>query len=96
MFENSEFEVLTLSLDLESLNQAMPDSESTPKLSPIPGETVVNGLEEDAVATTKNGPAKKDFPNGDMSSDRRGAFAVRSKVSPLMSVFVDSGRVWIP
>ena len=78
MFENLEFEVLTLSSDSESLSEGGPNSESTPKLSPIHGETVVNGPEKDAVAATENGPARKDFFDGDMSSNRRGAFVVRS------------------
>ena len=86
MFENSKFEVLTLSSDSESLSEGGLDSESTPDLSPIHGETAVNGPKEDAVATTKSGPARKDFFDGDMSSNRRGVFAVRSKVSPLTSV----------
>ena len=96
VIENSEFEVLTLSLDSESLSEGGPDSKSTLDRAPVHIQIAANGPKEDAPPAAGSLPGGRDFDYADLPSDMGGPFAVRSKVSPVTSVFANSGRVRIP
>ena len=96
MIENSEFEVLTLSSDSESVSEGGPDSESTLDWEPIHVQIAAKCSEEDAPSTAgcQSGVRNIDCPY--LSSEMRDPFAVRSKVSPVMSVFAKSCGVRTP
>ena len=93
MIENSEFEVLTLSSDLESLSEGGPDFESTLDREPVHIQIAAKCFEEDAPSAAGCQPRMRDIDCPDLSSEMRGPFAVRSKVSPVTSVFAKSCEV---
>ena len=95
MIKNSDFEVLTLSSDSESLSEGGPDSESTLDQAPVHVQIAANGPEEDAPPAAGSLLGGRDFNYADLPSERGGPFAVRSKVSLVTSVFANSGGVWI-
>ena len=96
VIENSEFEVLTLSSDSEFLSEGGPDSEST-----LDRES--HHVQIDAKCSEENAPSVAGCQSGvrdidclDLSSEMRGLFAVRSKVSLATSVFAKSCGVRTP
>ena len=96
VIENSEFEVLTLSSDLESLSEGGPDSESTLDREPIHIQIAAKCSEEDAPSAAGCQPGVRDIDCPDLSSEMRGPFAVRSKVSPVTSMLAKSCGVRTP
>ena len=96
MIENSEFEVLTLSSDSEFVSEGGPDSESTLDREPVHVQIIAKCSEEDAPSAAGCQPGVRDIDCPEMSSEMRGPFAVRSKVSPVTSVFSKSCGVRTP
>ena len=96
MIKNSEFEVLTLSSDSESISEGGPDSKSTLDREPVHVRIAAKCSEEDAPSAVGFQPRVRDIDCPDLSSEMRGLFAVRSKVSPVTSVFAKSCGVRTP
>ena len=96
VIENSEFEILTLSSDSESMSEGGPDSESTLDREPVHVQIAAKCSKEDAPSAAGFQSGVRDIDCRDLSSEMRGPFAVRSKVSPVISVFAKSCGVRTP